>query len=77
MFVDEDEEPVVEEEAPLPLTKCTVTPSSILYSRSVNSSFSIFPLKISLSSSALIPEDSWQACLSSLTVAPYPIETSN
>lgn len=31
-------------EALLPLTKCTVTPSSILYSSNVVSSFKIFPI---------------------------------
>lgn len=31
--------------APLPLTKCTVTPSTILYSSNVCSSLRIFPVK--------------------------------
>lgn len=41
--------------ADLPLTRCTVTPSSILYSEMGFSSFKILPLKMSLYSSAGTP----------------------
>lgn len=64
--------------APLPLTRCTVSPSVILYSSKVYSSFKILPLNINLISSAVIAsylDAHWS--LSSLTVAYAPISTSN
>ena len=71
----------------LPLTICTVTPSSILYSANVSSSFKIFPkeinyfycipLKISLISSATMPAGPATTSLNSLIVALSATSTSN
>ena len=77
---DESVEAVEEVGAPvpLPLTRCTVSPSVILYSSKVYSSFKILPLNINLISSAVIASYFDAHCsLRSFTVAVAPISTSN
>ena len=68
----------VDAPAPLPLTRCTVSPSVILYSSKVYSSFKILPLNINLISSAVIASYFDAHCsLRSFAVAVALISTSN